>query len=97
VVLTAGTFPVVPLWSSEARGEDAIDASEAMVPYELEAVPLATLVDEVLPRLAARGHLVGLDWTGRTPTGPTLGAAELAAALAAGRPPTSITVRPRRR
>jgi hypothetical protein len=97
VVLTSGAFPVVPLWSSEARCQAAIDASEAMVPYEPEAVPVATLVGELLPALAARGHRVGLDWTGRASSGPTSGAAELAAAFAARRPPRAVTVRSRRR
>ena len=96
-VLTAGTFPVVPLWSSEARCQDAIDASEAMVPYEPETVPLATLVGDVLPALAGRGHRVGINWSGRTSSGPTVGAADLAAAFAARRGPESITLRSRRR
>ena len=96
-VLTAGSLPIAPLWSSEARCQAAIDASEAMVPYEPEAVPLATLVGDVLPALAARGHRVGLNWSGHTASGPTIGAAELAAAFAARRPPDSMTVRSRRR
>ena len=87
---------VVPVWSSEARCQAAIDRSEAMVPYEPERVLLARFVDD-LKAIGRRGHCLGLDWTGRTASGPTATAQELLAAFWANRPPSGVTVRSLRR
>jgi hypothetical protein len=87
---------IVPVWSSEARCQAAIDRSEAMVPYEPERVPLPAFLAD-LPAIAKRGHRLGLDWTGRQASGPTATARDLAAAFRAGRPPSGLTVRSLRR
>ena len=87
---------VVPVWSSEARCQAAIDRSEAMVPYEPERMPLPAFLAE-LDAMGKRGHRLGLDWTGRTASGPTATARDLAAAFKANRPPSGTTVRSLRR